>query len=560
MSDPIFTEPPEAPSRADPPAVFVSRADAFLAWFATFRTELVAGVAWIGDQVSDVAVLVAAIATAASDALTDISSALSSALTTIDARVLAAGWSATSTTSLAIGTGSKTLTIQEDKAFVVGTRVIISETADPTARYMVGQVTAYDPSDPTDNLTVLVTDTKGSGTVSAWTIGLTGATGAEGPEADAVNVSALFDYVLNDALDRAATAAASSGTPYGFADPLVSTGRINTAGAANAYFATGSYANFLSDPTVDGTSTFNSGATTSGSHNVSLPSGTPEVGDRILLIAYSDQSGNPTITATVGGQVMTAGPSYDDGGKTQVLYRDLDGSESGAGIVVSLSSSRRLAAIAYRIKNTQSAPEAAFAPFGGGDAPAITPSWGSASSLFITIAMGATGGTTSTAPSGYTGVITGAAQAGSNGSLISAHRNRTTATEDPGAFGNSPPGGSEGVIALRPGPGTPKNMSVPWSAFTAPSVPTKAYVMVEAEAVVGTVTANTNLLVDVSRDGGTSWTTGTLVIRETIGAVVTYEAIEMDLTAQPSGASVVARVRALGTAAIRVHGLSCLVG
>jgi hypothetical protein len=201
MTEPTFTAPPTAPSRSDPPATFVSRADAFVAWFSTFRTELVAGVGWIGDQVDTMAEQAASITTAVTnglasiaadlaDALSDISAALTNANTVIDARVLAAGWSGTSTSSVAVGTGSKTFTTQTNKAFVVGARLIIAETAAPTARYMIGQVTAYNAG--TGSLTVNVTDTLGSGTVSAWTIGLTGQTGPAGPLPDQASVAEII--------------------------------------------------------------------------------------------------------------------------------------------------------------------------------------------------------------------------------------------------------------------------------------------------------------------------------------------------------------------------------
>lgn len=75
----------------------------------------------------------------------------------------------TSTTSLAITAGSKSLTTQINKAWAVGASVYLINAADIT-KLMVGQVTAYNNS--TGALTVNVTTTLGSGTYADWTIGL----------------------------------------------------------------------------------------------------------------------------------------------------------------------------------------------------------------------------------------------------------------------------------------------------------------------------------------------------------------------------------------------------
>lgn len=120
--------------------------------------------------------------TSASGASTSATSAAASATT---AAAQAAMLSGTSTTSLAIATGSKTFTTQASKSFAVGTWLLITSDAD-TTNYMHGQVTAYSGT----TLTVNVTNIGGSGTKTDWTIavsgtrgaaGATGATGATGP-------------------------------------------------------------------------------------------------------------------------------------------------------------------------------------------------------------------------------------------------------------------------------------------------------------------------------------------------------------------------------------------
>jgi hypothetical protein len=80
------------------------------------------------------------------------------------------GFTGTSATSVAIGTGSKTFTIQLNKAFVIGMSVLIADTAAPATNWMHGAATAYTAS--TGELIVTVTTVGGSGTKTAWTVSL----------------------------------------------------------------------------------------------------------------------------------------------------------------------------------------------------------------------------------------------------------------------------------------------------------------------------------------------------------------------------------------------------
>ena len=82
---------------------------------------------------------------------------------------------ASSTTSLTISTGSKSLTLaQTGKAFAIGQTVNI---ADSTGlNVMAGTITAYNSA--TGAMTVNATNTAGSGTYSAWTISVGGFIGS----------------------------------------------------------------------------------------------------------------------------------------------------------------------------------------------------------------------------------------------------------------------------------------------------------------------------------------------------------------------------------------------
>lgn len=75
----------------------------------------------------------------------------------------------TSTTSLAVGTGSKGFTTQAGKAWIVGSYVFIVATSD-RSRVMQGKVTAYNSG--TGSLVVDVNISSGSGTYSSWDVGI----------------------------------------------------------------------------------------------------------------------------------------------------------------------------------------------------------------------------------------------------------------------------------------------------------------------------------------------------------------------------------------------------
>lgn len=133
-------------------------------------------VADIADAVTDAETAANTATTQAGIATTQASNAAASA---DSAAASAAKLEGTSTTSVEIGTGSKSFTTQSDKFFGVGTWLLITSDTDETD-YMHGQVTAYSGT----SLTVDVTNIGGSGTLDDWTIrvsGTRGATGATGP-------------------------------------------------------------------------------------------------------------------------------------------------------------------------------------------------------------------------------------------------------------------------------------------------------------------------------------------------------------------------------------------
>lgn len=75
-----------------------------------------------------------------------------------------------SSSSLAVSTGSKTLTTSGSYNWAAGMFVTIARTSAPTANYMFGQVVSYNTS--TDQLVVSVSSVTGSGTYTDWTIAI----------------------------------------------------------------------------------------------------------------------------------------------------------------------------------------------------------------------------------------------------------------------------------------------------------------------------------------------------------------------------------------------------
>jgi len=129
-------------------------------------------------------------ASAASTSATNASNSATAAANSASSALGAPGTNATSTTSLTIGTGSKTLTIQTGKAYAIGQAVVIASSASPLNQ-MSGVITAHNSG--TGVLTVEVTSTNGSGTFAAWTVALTALA------AVSLTTGAISDYASDQA-------------------------------------------------------------------------------------------------------------------------------------------------------------------------------------------------------------------------------------------------------------------------------------------------------------------------------------------------------------------------
>ena len=82
-------------------------------------------------------------------------------------------YTSTSTSSVEIGTGSKTFTIADTgKPYLAGTPLRIAATSDPSNQFMDGVVTSYAGS----SLTIDVKNITGSGTYASWNVTIGGGT------------------------------------------------------------------------------------------------------------------------------------------------------------------------------------------------------------------------------------------------------------------------------------------------------------------------------------------------------------------------------------------------
>lgn len=117
------------------------------------------------------------VANAVSDAATAADTSADTAATqAVAAAASAAKLTGTSTTSVAIGAGSKAFTTQASKLFTAGTALRIVSDANPDTHFMAGVVTAYSGT----SLTVDVQVSGGSGSRADWTIMVSGEVGQAG--------------------------------------------------------------------------------------------------------------------------------------------------------------------------------------------------------------------------------------------------------------------------------------------------------------------------------------------------------------------------------------------
>lgn len=206
-------------------------------------------------------------------------------------------------------------------------------------------------------------------------------------------------------------------------------------------------------PTVAATNAGGAGAGTSDVV-LSLPGGAV-AGDLVICVALiSIISGTVAATGwtgTLSSISLGLGISHT----FSVLSRIIDGTEGGI-ITIPRSSSAYLSAASYRITGWHGTtmPEAGYANAGSPgepDPPSLSPSWGSADTLWI--AAGVRKGNTATTlgyPTNYTANQVSAYDGGVSGRVLLATREVAASSENPSAFTIYNGGGSGVTIAVRP--------------------------------------------------------------------------------------------------------------
>lgn len=179
-------------------------------------------------------------------------------------------------------------------------------------------------------------------------------------------------------------------------------------------------------PVVEATNTGNGSSGTS--YAVPLPAGIA-AGDLLVIIVGV----NATATLTTPSGWTQLANAFSGTQRLAVYYKIASGSE-GSTVSVTASASASWATNSYRISNYQGTPEAGTPATGSSTAPnppSLSPSWGSAKTLWIAAAANNGAASFSGTPANYGNQITGSA------SLVkttSVRRELEASSDDSGAF------------------------------------------------------------------------------------------------------------------------------
>lgn len=152
--------------KTDLDTFFLSSLPAFVTEANALETAVEADKTATAGSAVDAAESAVAADVSADAAALSATNALSSATSALNAP----GTSATSTASLTVGDGEKTLTIQPGKLFVPGQALVLASAADPAGVQMVGVITAHNSTTGVLTLTVSSGAFSGAGTHADWVV------------------------------------------------------------------------------------------------------------------------------------------------------------------------------------------------------------------------------------------------------------------------------------------------------------------------------------------------------------------------------------------------------
>ncbi len=230
------------------------------------------------------------------------------------------GYAATSTSSVLIGTGSKTFTTQAGLAYVTGLRVRV---ANSGTNYMEGTVTSYSGT----SLVVNVDRVAGSGTLASWNIGIAGDVGAAGSTGAAGPTGATGATGVTASLLVSAARTTTYTATVAFNTLVYNTASVNVGGAYNTTTgeftapATGLYQVIVSNnyTVLNGLNNGLNGrvvinGTTDYESSIAMtPYNTTTIASALVMNDIVSMTSGQKLTITIGNLVNTMNPSVGTG-------------------------------------------------------------------------------------------------------------------------------------------------------------------------------------------------------------------------------------------------------
>jgi hypothetical protein len=189
-------------------------------------------------------------------------------------------------------------------------------------------------------------------------------------------------------------------------------------------------------PVVEATNTGNT-SSNSGSFNVPLPASIVSGNLLLVFITIAKDSGITLNTPSGWGDLFALGTANGNLRIFAGFYRTADGSEGATQTFSLASSDGAWATTSMRISGWQGTPEAATIATGSSanpDCPSLTPSWGSAKTLWLAVAGNRDDDSYTVSPTNYTNLIQGQATHNQGSTTAVTRRELEATSDDPSAY------------------------------------------------------------------------------------------------------------------------------